>query len=619
MCGISGIQRFDGRPVAPDELARMRDSTRHRGPDDEGTYLSGSVGLAHNRLSILDLSPNGHQPMSDDRGELWIVFNGEVYNYREVRKDLESLGHVFRSTGDTEVVLHAYREWGRDCLARFNGMFAFAILDVQSRRMFCARDRLGIKPFYYFLDDKQFVFASEIKAILRAEGIPREIRREALPELVAFRYLSGDRTLFKSIRELEPGCYLDITPTSQRMARYWDISFDDNAPSAEDSHWYDGFEEAFRKSVKYQLISDVPVGCALSGGVDSSLVTAFACESTISAMKTFSIGFSDAAADERAYAQAAAAALGVENHVQELNEELFFGNAARLTWHMDQPINHPNSIGIWLLARLARERVTVLLTGEGGDELFGGYHRFRTVMKYRHFRNRVPGSRLMAQFMPERGSGRLSRFAREMSRDDDALMIWSSAYLPSTEVSGLLGPRSIQEAEIPRRQVLESARTGDPLRRHLYLEQKTYLPALLKRADKMTMAVSLECRVPFLDHHVVEYAARVPNRLKVNRNQGKVILFTLAERRFGADLFRRPKSGFGMPRRFFQGKGFAFIKDLLTCRTFKDREILSASGIERLLRIHESGEQDLSEALWLISGIELWARMFIDRPGECVA
>lgn len=619
MCGISGIFRFDGSPVRFDEINRMKSSLAHRGPDDDGIHLSGPVALAHNRLSILDLSPNGHQPMRSRHGGYWIVFNGEVYNFREIRAELEADGHRFHSTGDTEVVLEAYLKWGKGCLERFNGMFAFVIFDEERNEMFAARDRLGIKPFYYYLDEKQFVFGSEIKAVLEAQNVPRSIRREALPELVSFRYLSGNQTLFDSILELEPGHYMEISPLRRRKQKYWDITFDEQDRRS-DAEWISGFEEVFSRSTQYQLISDVPVGCALSGGIDSSLVTAFGCQSAISTMQTFSIGFDDPAADERSFASAVARKLDIENHAQVMTEDLFFNNVEKLVWHMDQPINHPNSIGIWLLARLARQRVTVLLTGEGGDELFGGYYRFRTVKKYRRLRTRLPGSHLIARMMPDMGGGGIARGIRELGRDDDALMIWSSAFLPSRHLTRLFGRGAVENAEGPRREILHHAPTSNLLSRHLYLEQKSYLPALLKRADKMTMAVSLECRVPYLDHHVVEYVARMPEHLKTSTDQGKIALQQLAEREFGAELFRRPKSGFGLPSKFFRGNGLGILRDLLQSRSFVNRELVDARGVQHLIDLHDSGREDLSEALWLLAGIEVWARVFIDRqPALMVA
>lgn len=588
---------------------------RHRGPDDEGLFLDGAVGLAHNRLSILDLSAHGHQPMHDAEGRTWIVYNGEIYNFQEIRKDLEAAGHRFQSTGDTEVILHAYRQWGRECVERFNGMFAFVLYDQKTRDLFAVRDRLGIKPFYYYVDDRQFVFASETKAVVQADGVPRRIRREALPELVAFRYLCNGRTMFENIHELKPGHWIEVKPTGIQLRQYWDIPYDGVEESTDD-RWVSGFRDELKKSVQYQLISDVPVGCALSGGVDSSLVTALSCEASISSMKSFSIGFDDEDFDERNYARHVSDVLGIENYGKVLTENAFYQNLPRLVWHMDEPINHPNSIGIWMLAKLAREKVTVLLTGEGGDELMGGYGRYRKVLQHRHLARKIPGSRLASYFVPDRTAGRMGRVARELRRDDDGRMIWSSCYLPSPHIRRLFGDRGIEQAEAQRRVMLENAPRGNLINRHLYLDQKTYMASVLIRNDKMTMAEGLEGRVPFLDHHVVEYAARVPTSLKVDRRHGKIALVRLAGERFGKEFFQRVKSGFGLPLAYFRDRGLEILKDLIRSRSFRERGMMEPMAVDELLNRHEQGRENLAEGLWLLATLELWARTFIDRPAE---
>ncbi len=330
MCGIAGIFRFDGRPIDASALERMRISTRHRGPDDEGLWSEGPVGFAHNRLAIIDLSPAGHQPMRDAATGNIVVYNGEIYNFRELRSDLESEGYAFSSQCDTEVLLLAYRRWGAACLERFIGMFAFAIFDASRRELFLARDRLGIKPLYYFADARQFVFASETKAILQADGVERRIDRHALPELVAFRYLTAGRTLLRDVRELEPGHQLIVSATGLRAQRWWDVPTAVADRQLTAINFQERLEEHLQQSVRYRLIADVPVGCALSGGVDSSLVTALACEAATSTMRSFTIGFAAAEFDERPWAQTVAQRLGIENYSQVLGEEEFHERLPRL-------------------------------------------------------------------------------------------------------------------------------------------------------------------------------------------------------------------------------------------------------------------------------------------------
>src|SRR5574338_131350 len=439
MCGIAGVFRFDGRPVERRVLECMLASTRHRGPDDEGIWLDGGVGFAHNRLAILDLSAGGHQPMCDpDTGNV-VVYNGEIYNFREIRRDLETDGYRFRSQCDTEVLLLAYRRWGPTCVERFVGMFAFAIFDSSRRQLLLVRDRLGIKPLYFYADDRQFVFASETKAILRADGVERRFDADALPELVAFRYLTGGRTLLQQLREVQPGHQLLVDTTGWQERKWWEVPSAVTEPDLTPDRFQEGLEDRLRQSVRYRLIADVPVGCALSGGVDSSLVTALACEAATSPMRSFTIGFDVPEFDERPWAQTIASRLGIENYSQVLEESEFHERLPRLTWHMDEPINHPNSVGIWLLARLAREKVTVLLAGEGGDEVMGGYDRFRRLLRLRRLRARIPGLSPAASLLARVLRGRVGRIAADLARDTDATIVWSSAYLPSSYVRMLFG------------------------------------------------------------------------------------------------------------------------------------------------------------------------------------
>jgi asparagine synthase (glutamine-hydrolysing) len=617
MCGIAGIFRRDGGPVDPAALERMKRATRHRGPDDAGVWCQRNVGLVHNRLSILDLSANGHQPMVDERTGNIIVFNGEVYNFQEIRPELEALGHVFHSKSDTEVVLRAYAQWGEACVERFRGMFAFAIFDVKKDELFVVRDRLGIKPLYYYADGHQFIFASETKAIVLVEGVPRRINQAALPEYIAFRYVSDGRTLFQDIHELKPGHWLRVSRGGIQIRQYWDIPFHPEE-ERDDARWIDALNEELLRSVRYRLIADVPVGCALSGGVDSSLVTAMACEVAASSMKTFTIGF-NGSNDERCFAKQVSDALGVENYTEVLDAGSFYEHVPRLTWHMDEPMNHPNSVAMWQLAKLARPKVTVLLSGEGGDEVWGGYDRFRGALRFRHLAQSIPASRVLAGIAAGFARGRYGRIARELHRDDDGRLIWSSAYLPSQYLDGLFGPGAVERAEQQRREILTKAPTDDLVNRHIYYELKTYLVSILMRNDKMTMAVGLENRVPLLDHKVIELAGRLPTRLKVDRTQGKKALFRLVEKRFGRALFNRPKVGFALPPAYFQGEGLARIHEIVGSKSFRERGWMDSKGVDVVMKSHAAGSEHAPEAAWVFAALEIWARTFIDRVGEIAA
>lgn len=587
----------------------------HRGPDDSGTYLAGNVGLAHTRLAILDLTARGRQPMSAPESDIQIVFNGEIYNFRKLRRELESRGHVFRSQCDTEVILHSYLEWGSDCLARFNGMFAFAIYNPNSGELFLARDRLGIKPLYYYLDKSQIVFASELKTILKDPEVDRQIDRDHLPELFAFRYLAKGQTMLKNIQQLEPGHYAIIDRGTARFVRYWDVCNGDPViDRTTPGEWLDGFESLLASSVESRLIADVSVGCALSGGIDSSLVTALAVEQGGSSMECFTIGFEDPVADERPYARAIAEKLCIRNHSTTLSQADFWGQHAALTWYMDEPINHPNSVGIWLLAKLAKERVTVLLTGEGGDELLGGYDRFRSVARMRR-RQRMPFVKWLARHIPDSLPGARWGRLRELAEDPDRLLIWSSSYLSRDHIELLFGKEGVERAEAARRSILQSSPLGDSLNQHLYYELKTYLPSLLTRVDKMCMAVSLENRVPLLDHRLVEYAFAMPTDLKVNSKQGKIVLRELAGERFGYERFDRRKKGFGVPERYFRGPGLGHVKDLVESDSFVERSLVDDNRITALLSAYEEGQNMAPDSIWILASFELWARTFIDQPG----
>jgi asparagine synthase (glutamine-hydrolysing) len=598
----------------------MRESTRHRGPDDEGLWIDGAVGFAHNRLAILDLSSAGHQPMRDDETGNVVVYNGEIYNFREIRADLEARGCRFRSECDTEVLLLAWRTWGESSLERFIGMFAFALWDHRERKLVLVRDRIGIKPLYYYRDAHQLVFASETKAILRAPAVERRPDLDALPELVAFRYLAGGRTLLDGVRELEPG-HLVVAAAAGgvRERRWWDVPDRVEEPALAPQRFLEGLEERLARGVRYRLIADVPVGCALSGGVDSSLVTALACEAATSTMRSFTIGFAEPDVDERPYARAVADQLGIENHSLELGEAEFHERLPLLTWHMDEPINHPNSVGIWLLAKLAREKVTVLLSGEGGDELMGGYDRFRTVQRLASLRERWRGIGFLVPMLARVLHGRPARVARELARDPDGALIWSSAYLPSPQVERLFGSDATERVEVERRRILRDAPRDDAINRHLYYELKTYLVSLLIRIDKMCMAHSLENRVPLLDHNVVEYSFRAPGSLKVGAQGGKIPLRILVEKRLGAESFRRRKMGFAPPDAFFRQRGLERLRELLAGRSFRERGWVEGRALDGLLADYEHNTELSPDSVWILGGLELWARTFVDRPGELVA
>ncbi len=563
MCGICGIFHPDPRRrVERDTLAEMNSQIVHRGPDDDGFFVEGNVGLAIRRLSIIDVK-TGHQPISNEDGSLWIVYNGEIYNHQELRAQLQARGHRYRTKSDTETIIHLYEEYGSDCVKHLRGMFAFAIWDRRRRKLFVARDRLGIKPFYYRYDGDKFLFGSEIKAILVYPGSRAEFDRSTLAEYLAFGYIAGSETMYTGIQKLPPGNTLELDESGQlKIAPYWDLAVvvDDDIKPRE--YYVRTYRELLEQCVSSHLMSDVPLGVFLSGGLDSSAVAALTTKIRRGPIETFAVGYGEAAFSELPFARQVAEHIGSNHHEVRLSREQFFETLPRLIWHEDEPVVWPSSVSLYFVARLARDRVTVVLTGEGSDETLAGYTRYAwTLMNARMdsvYRSLTP-SFLRRWVRQGISVGPLPAALHRklehtfLARDGES---WTSFYFDNfysafsaAEQADILSEEvqgSIGDAYAGCMQFWEKA-SGDLLHRLLYTDAKTYLVELLMKQDQMSMAASIESRVPFLDHVLVEFTASIPAKYSIRGVAGKFILKSAVEDLLPKDIVYRRKMGFPTP------------------------------------------------------------------------
>ena len=628
MCGIVGVMNFDGAPVDGKLLVRMRDTMTHRGPDDAGHLLDTSVGLGHRRLSIIDLTPAGHQPMPNEDETVWLVFNGEIYNYIELRADLERRGHRFRSDTDSEVIIHQYEERGEECVEALNGMFGFLIWDARKQLLFGARDRLGIKPFYYYLDRRRFIAASEIKAIIEDPSVPREVDRAALADYMFAGTTLGTKTPFAGISELPPGSAISVRRGGKVTTRkYWDVVFDYRQRT--DEQVVDELASLLDDSVRIHCRSDAPLGCHLSGGLDSSSIVGLASRHR-DPLQTFSIRFDEGGSwDETPYAKTVAHHVGAEYLETTVVPEDLSALLVSLIWHMDTPLL-PGTGGFsyYTVSRLAAQHVKVSLTGHGGDEVFAGYPAqfaaaFGRTDMFDLKREPVPTVPLAQRLRTAIARGGLLRRLRRalQVRGRGALSledVWVRSHCGvSPPDNPLLHPdfRRSLGGYSPRDEYvapLEAAATDAVLDRCLYHDLRSYLPGLLHQEDRVSMAVSLESRVPLLDHRVVDFMATVPPEQKVTGMVPKALLRRAASRWIPhAIADRRDKTPFAVPASiWFQSDLAPFVRDILSSETCVSRGIfdpreLRASTLNRA-------------TLWAILTIELWFRLFIDRePATC--
>jgi asparagine synthase (glutamine-hydrolysing) len=630
MCGIAGRFNYDARqPVDRDVLEAMTDAVRHRGPDAAGYHHGPGIGLGHRRLSIIDLA-TGDQPLGNEDGTVQVVFNGEIYNFADVRAELTACGHRFRTGSDTEVIVHGYEQWGERCVDRFRGMFAFAVWDEARRRLLLARDRLGVKPLYYAeLPGEGIVFGSEIKSLLEDPAVPRDWRPEAIDAFLTLLYVPAPDTIYRAVRKLPPAHVLVADASGIRISRYWDLAFTGDGQAAREEEYLEELDALLREAVGLRLISDVPLGAFLSGGIDSSTVVAYMKEASGTPPVTIAVGFNHREFDEVEHAETVARHLGCEFHALEANpqvEDLL----PKLAWHFDEPFADSSAVPTYYVSKAARELVTVALSGDGGDELWAGYARHRVEQWEQRARAALgPASAAagwLGRALPLSVKG--ARSLRHLASAPDQAYALKHAY-------GMFEPGAKDRLYTPDftrriagadafasfREAWHACTSPDPMDRALYTDARTYMiDDVLTKVDRMSMAVSLEAREPLLDHRLLEFAARVPVALKLKDGQGKYLLRRILDRKVPRSIVERGKRGFEAPiGEWLRGPLAGLTHELLTDGRLRDRGILDQREVARLWDEHRTRRAAHPHRLWQLVMLELWFRQFIDQAPAAAA
>jgi len=626
MCGIAGIIRNDGRPVDEQLLSRMNNAIRHRGPDDDGFYINGSVGLAIRRLAIIDLK-SGAQPIHNQDRSSWIVFNGEIYNYLELREKLEKLGHTFYTNSDTEAIVHAYDQFGVECPKHLRGMFAFAIWNERTQELFLARDRVGKKPLLYAHVNGQLIFASEFSALLLHPDISRDIQPEALDHYLSFMCIPAPLTAYRAIRKLEPGHWLRWRKGEIERQRYWQPDFTKKLDISEEEAG-ERTVEILRDAVRVRLMSEVPLGAFLSGGIDSSAVVALMSQESSEPVKTFSIGFDEQDFSELHHARRIAEHVGAEHHEFIVRPDAL-EVLPTLVEHYGEPYADSSAVPTYYVAKETRKHVTVALNGDGGDESFAGYQRYIAMgltEKYRRVPsflresviketvNLIPSSptkrsrvRSAKRLLEVVSLPRVNRYARWMSvfNEETKQPLYSDFFREQTREANATG---VLEEWFKR------ANGIGILDAMLLTDQMTYLPNdLLVKVDIAAMAVSLEARSPFLDHHVIEFAASLPQNLKLRGLTSKYLLKKVLRKLLPSENLNREKMGFGVPiGPWFRGKMQPFLREVILSEKALSRGLFKPEWVRQLTELHTRGERDYSHQLWTLLMLELWFSHFID-------
>ena len=623
MCGIAGRFNYDpDRPVDPDVLGSMTDAVTHRGPDAAGYYVGPGIGLGHRRLSIIDLS-TGQQPIGNEDGSVQVIFNGEIYNFADVRAELVALGHRFRTNSDTEVIAHGYEAWGERCVERFRGMFAFALWDANARRLLLARDRLGVKPLYYAeLPGTGIVFGSEIKSLLLDSDVSREWRADAIDQYLTLLYVPAPDTIYRGIHKLPPAHVLTADRSGVRLTKYWELRFTGDGDVRREEEYLEELDHLLAEAVKLRLVSDVPLGAFLSGGIDSTTVVAYMRETSATTPVTISVGFDHQEYDEVRHAEVVARHLGCEFHPLVASpqvEELL----PKLAWHFDEPFADSSAVPTYYVSQAARRLVTVALSGDGGDELWAGYRNHRVDHWEQRARRALgPLAGLaghLAHALPRgiKGIG----LARHLALEPDDAYAVKHAYdgfgrerKPGLYSSDFGAELRTADPLAKLRDLYRSCPSRDPLDRSMYVDSQTYMiDDVLTKVDRMSMAVSLEAREPLLDHKLLEFAARVPSGLKLRNGRSKYLLRRALERRVPASILDRGKQGFAAPiGEWLRGPLAPMASDLLLDGRLRSRGIFNAGAIARLWDEHRSRRADHRHRLWQLLMLELWFRQFID-------
>ena len=628
MCGIAGMFLFDrARPVDPRVLASMTDVLSHRGPDGRGVHIDGPVGLGHRRLSIIDLA-TGAQPLGNEDESVVTVFNGEIYNFQELRAELEGQGHVFHTRTDTEVLVHGYEEWGERLPERLRGMFAFAIWDRRRQRLLLARDRLGIKPLHYStIGGRGLVFGSEVKAVVEHPDVSRGWRHEAVDAYLALQYVPTPMTIFADVQKLPPAHVLVAENGRVRLQRYWSLTFPGDGAASREDEYLERLDALLHEAVRIRLISDVPLGAFLSGGIDSSAVVAAMAATSDAPVLTTSVGFDEQAYNEVEHAREVARHLGCGHYSRTVTPDIA-DLLPRLAWHLDEPFSDSSAVPTYFVSAVAREKVTVALSGDGGDELWAGYARHRVERAETQARRWLgtAGSQAaarVASLLPLSLKG--ARSLRHLGLAPDEACARKHVYglferglrdrLYSPDFARDVG----QYHPLARfRAIRSSCPSPDPVDRALLVDVQTYLlDDILTKVDRMSMAVSLEARVPLLDHHLVEFAASVPVDLKIRGGRGKYLLRRFLQGRVPQAVVDRPKQGFSIPTaEWLRGPLAPMTSDLLLGPTFRSRGIFSPAEVGRLWQEHRSGRRDHRHRLWSLLMLELWFRQFVDGRAQ---
>ena len=635
MCGIAGYFRSDGNAErqsngrSPGDIhliEKMCGVITHRGPDDAGYRVEAGSAIGMRRLSIIDVAA-GHQPISNEDGSVWIVFNGEIYNFAELRAALIARGHAFRTHSDTETIVHLYEEEGERCVERLRGMFVFAIWDRRQNKLFLARDRAGKKPLHYTQVGDTLVFGSEIKSLLQFPGVERRANLEAISDFLSFGYVPDPLSAFQGIHKLPPGHTMSYQNGNVTTRRYWDFNYDAVAeqPEQKEAFYAERLRDLISEAVRVRLVSEVPLGAFLSGGVDSSTVVAMMARAMDQPVKTFSIGFSEASFDELKYARLTAERYQTDHHefvvtpdVCKLVEEI--------VWHHDEPFADASSIPTYVVSKMAREYVTVILSGDGGDELFAGYERY-LIHQGRDRFERIPGwlrrgvMLPLSHALPRAAYGK--QFLRNISLTGGARFADSLSYFSADAKQGLLSGEAKRvlngrDSTAAFEQIFAEPRAAEQIERLLYLDSKTYLAGdILTKVDRMSMAHSIEARVPLLDQNLIEFVQTIPANFKLRGQTTKYILKQAMADFIPSEIINRPKMGFGVPlRKWLNNELREMLHDTLTDETARQRGLLNPQAVQSLLEEHERGRRDNSLHLWGLLTLELWHRSFIDRQPE---
>jgi asparagine synthase (glutamine-hydrolysing) len=614
------------RQINRETIIRMRDCITHRGPDDGGLFVEENIGLGHRRLSIVDVS-HGAQPMFNEDGSKVIIYNGEVYNHADYRPELEAKGHVYRTHCDTETILHLYEETGAKCVEKLRGMFAFAIWDRREKTLFIARDRLGVKPLYYVFDEQgNLFFGSEIKTLLEAGAVKPEINYNALPDQLANHGTSRDETLYKNVKRLLPGHFLIWKDGNLKIEKYWDVSFEPKHEEKSDADFVEEWRELFKKSVELRLMADVPLGMFLSGGIDSSAICAMMAQMVDEPIKTFSVGFKEREANEFEYARIVAKAFKTDHHEITITPEQFFAALPEMIWHEDEPLGFVACVPLYFVSKLAQSKVKVVLTGEGSDEILAGYGRYEKTLrllelgeKYESLAPPFLRSAIKSgvSSLPVSINKKLNRTFLARGADIENLFFDNFAVFPKAMQEKLFTSEtkariSEKNPYFHQNRLIEDTDAKNTLDRLLYADTKTYLHELLMKQDQMSMAASIESRVPFLDHRLVEYTAKLPERMKLRGRETKWILREAMRGVLPDEILTRSKMGFPVPvGEWFRGRFRNIVDEYVTGERAIERGIFAPDFVRELVAKHNAGENH-DQRIWFLINFEMWQRRFFD-------